>query len=116
MVKKILRYRSASLFGASGGHPVCIDDNYAVNICCEPCSCWLSPVGVSPGGRGNMTIRDSYQGRDYPVLVNVDGLPIAAPFECPSAGSPGLFGNTNVIQKAAWQRDMGDCTHDPMAG
>merc|ERR1711871_1397755 len=85
---------SASLFGAGGSHPVCIDDNYAVNICCEPCSCWLSPVGVSPGGRGNMTIRDSYQGRDYPVLVNVDGLPIAAPFECPSAGSPGLFGNT----------------------
>merc|ERR1712146_193705 len=47
---------SASLFGAGGGHPYCITDKYAVNVCCEPCPCWLSPRGVTPGGRGNMTI------------------------------------------------------------
>jgi hypothetical protein len=104
---------SASLFGGGGGHPYCINDRYAVNICCSPCACWLSPNGVSPGGRGNMTIIENYQNRNYPVLVNSDGLPIAAPFRC---GSVGLFGNRNVQTLASWQGHMGDCSHNPMAG
>lgn len=104
---------SASLFGAGGGHPYCITDKYAVNVCCEPCPCWLSPRGVTPGGRGNMTIIENYHGRTYPVLVNSDGLAVAAPFKC---GTVGLFGNTGVTPRRQWQRDMGDCSHDPMGG
>ena len=58
-----------------------------------------------------MTIREDYGGRSYPVLVNTDGLPIAAPFEC---GKVGLFGNTDVEQVQTWQRSMGTCSHNPM--
>jgi hypothetical protein len=107
---------SASLFGDGGGQPACISEDWAVNICCEPCTCWLSPAPAdgSAGGSGNMTIiEDGYEGRDYPVLVNSDGLAIAAPFPC---GSTGLFGRRGVIQMQSWQAAMGDCSHNPMDG
>lgn len=66
---------SASLFGNDGGHPACITPEWAVNICCMPCTCWLSPANnADVGGNANMTIVESgYEGRDYPVLVNSDG-------------------------------------------
>ena len=106
---------SASLFGEGGGQPACISEDWAVNICCEPCTCWLSPAPAdgSPGGRGNMTITDHYNGRDYPVLVNSDGLAVAAPFPCSRTG---LFGRQDVIQMSTWQSAMGDCSHNPMDG
>ena len=34
---------SASLFGDNGGNAACLTDDWAVNICCQPCTCWLSP-------------------------------------------------------------------------
>ena len=106
---------SASLFGEGGGQPACISNDWAVNICCEPCTCWLSPAPSdgSPGGSGNMTIMEEYEGRDYPVLVNSDGLAIAAPFPC---GRTGLFGRRDVMQMRTWQSAMGDCSHNPMDG
>lgn len=106
---------SASLFGTGGGQPACISQDWAVNICCEPCTCWLSPAPAdgSPGGRGNMTIVEEYEGRDYPVLVNSDGLAVAAPFQC---GRTGLFGRQDVMQMNTWQNAMGDCSHNPMDG
>lgn len=109
---------SASLFGdgsdsdsGRGGRPTCISGKYAVNVCCEPCACWLSPKGVSPGGKANMTIQENLGGRDYPVLVNTDGLPIAAPFKC---GEVGLFGSKDVERVEKWQHNMGTCSHNPM--
>lgn len=104
---------SASLFGPGGGSPYCINSKYAVNVCCSPCPCWLSPRGVTPGGRGNMTIIENYHGRSYPVLVNSDGLAVAAPFKC---GQTGLFANRAVTPLSVWQPRMGDCSHDPMGG
>ena len=99
-----------------GGQPACITDDWAVNICCEPCTCWLSPQPAdgSPGGSGNMTIVEhGYEGRDYTVLVNSDGLAVAAPFPCAETG---LFGRRGVLQMETWQAAMGDCSHNPMDG
>ena len=58
-------------------------------------------------------VEQGYEGRDYPVLVNADGLAVAAPFPC---GRTGLFGSRSVIQVRDWQRAMGNCGHDPMGG
>lgn len=103
---------SASLFGDNGGNAACLTDDWAVNICCQPCTCWLSPQGSLVGGNANMTIAED-DGRGYPVILNSDGFAVAVPFRC---GSTGLFGNPRVMQVREWQTQQGQCGHDPMGG
>lgn len=103
---------SASPFGRGGGQPICIDDSYAVNICCLPCSCWL----YADGGNSDMTIDEDYtdpHGASYAALIDKSGKAIAAPFPC---GATGMFGRQDVLSVSEWQQAMGDCAFDPMGG
>jgi hypothetical protein len=69
---------------------------------------------TSCGGTGTVDVCVCVDhGRNYPVLVNSDGLAVAAPFKC---GQTGLFANRAVTPLSVWQPRMGDCSHDPMGG